>query len=344
MQGTAAVAAIGAGPFLQGFRAPLFVMVLAAVVAALATPWVMRLAVRHGAIDDPTRDDRRVHTQPTPRWGGLAIFIGILAPLALLPYWYKFNPFPPYLIAMLIGGALIVAVGMFDDVKPLNAKVQAGFLLLLGVAIQFVYDPIGRIKITGISTPLLTTQGEWVPFGIWAIPITAIYIFVVTKTMDTLDGIDGLTAGIAAITGATLALIAAVQGQPRVALVAAAVCGASLGFLRFNYHPAKIFMGTGGAQMLGFFLACLSIVGAFKTAAAVAIVVPLLAFGVPILDAVNVIVRRILGRQPITQADKRHLHHALLGKGLNQRQAVWVLYVAALGLAGVLLVLVRKFG
>jgi len=133
------------------------------------------------------------------------------------------------------------------------------------------------------------------------------------------------------------------QELPRVALIAAAIAGASIGFLRHNYNPAKIFMGTGGAQLLGFTLACISIVGVMKTAAALAVLVPVFAFGIPIFDAVFVIIRRILSRQPITQADKRHLHHTLLGRGLSQRQAVWVLYIAAMTLCGALLVVVRAY-
>jgi UDP-GlcNAc:undecaprenyl-phosphate GlcNAc-1-phosphate transferase len=171
-----------------------------------------------------------------------------------------------------------------------------------------------------------------------------VYIFVVTKTMDTIDGLDGLASGIAAISAATLSVIATYSGQPRVALVAAAVAGAAIGFLRHNYNPARIFMGTGGAQLLGFCLACLSIVGALKTAAAVAVIVPVLAFGVPIFDAFFVIIRRLISRQPITQADKRHLHHTLMSKGLNQRQTVLVLYTIAFALGGTLIWVVTRRG
>jgi UDP-GlcNAc:undecaprenyl-phosphate GlcNAc-1-phosphate transferase len=162
--------------------------------------------------------------------------------------------------------------------------------------------------------------------------------------MDTIDGIDGLAAGVAGIAGVTLSIIATYEEQPRVALVAAAIAGASIGFLRHNYNPAKIFMGTGGAQLLGFMLASLSIVGAFKTAAALALFIPILVFGVPIFDAAFVVVRRIVSRQPITQADKRHLHHTLLKKGFSQRQTVWILYTVAAALSLLLLVLVRAYG
>lgn len=330
---------------LQGFRAPLLALSLALLVSWLLTPYVRRLAIERGAIDDPKQDARRVHKEPTPRWGGLAIYAGmVLSLLAVLPFAYPYNPFPPYLIAMLALGGLIVAVGALDDLYQYSAKIQALFLLACGVLIQFAFDDQRRVQIQGIVWPVLTDSGVWVPFGLWAIPLTAMYIFVVTKTMDTIDGVDGLASGIAAIAGATLAVIATYGEQPRVALIAAAIAGASIGFLRHNYNPARIFMGTGGAQLLGFCLACLSIVGALKTAAAVAIVVPVLVFGVQIFDAAFVVVRRILSRQPITQADKRHLHHTLMAKGLNTRQTVWVLYFAATLLAGLLIFMVKRYG
>ena len=159
--------------------------------------------------------------------------------------------------------------------------------------------------------------------------------------MDTIDGVDGLSAGIATISAGTLVVIAVYSHQPRVAILAAAIAGAALGFLRHNYNPAKIFMGTGGAYVLGFLLACSSIVGALKTAAAVSLILPVLVFGVPMMDAFFVISRRLLSGQPITKADKRHLHHTLLGRGLSQRQTVLVLYVAAAALCAIALFVVR---
>lgn len=332
--------------FMDGFRAPLLAGAIALALVLLLTPYVIKFAIKRGAIDDPTQDDRRVHKDPTPRWGGLAIFAGIvIALLVVLPFAYKVQPFPPYLLGMLLLGTCIVIMGAMDDLYQFKARFQMLFLLAVGVAIQFFYDPIGRIQISGIDWPLFSAHHTWIPFGWLGIPITAIYIFVVTKTMDTIDGIDGLAAGLAGITGAALSVVATYGGQPRVALIAAALSGACFGFLRYNYNPAKIFMGTGGAQLLGFFLACLSIVGAFKTVAATfSIIVPLLVFGVPFFDAAFVVTRRILSRQPITQADKRHLHHTLLNMGLSQRQTVWVLYVLAAILCGALLVIVRVNG
>lgn len=337
------------GTLLEGFRYPLLCGFLALAVSMLLTPLIRKLAFKYGAVDDPKRDDRRVHKEPLPRWGGIAIFGGFLLALcAILPFAFPMpnsEPFPLYLIGILGIGALIVVVGALDDLFQYSAKIQLLFLLAAGAAITwFGSDDRSRVIIAGTDWPPFGTDGTWVSFGMWAIPLTAVYIFVVTKTMDTIDGIDGLASGIAAIAGGTLCIIATYEGQPRVALISAALCGASLGFLRHNYNPAKIIMGTGGAQLLGFVLASLSIVGAMKTVAAFAILVPMFVFGVPLFDAVQVVIRRKLSGVPITQADKRHIHHQLLERGLSQRQAVWVLYGVAIVLCGALIVVVRTRG
>ncbi|MCB0825447.1 MAG: undecaprenyl/decaprenyl-phosphate alpha-N-acetylglucosaminyl 1-phosphate transferase [Armatimonadetes bacterium] len=329
--------------FIPGFRTPILTGLIALVVSLLVTPFVRKFAISKGAVDDPTRDDRRVHTEPTPRWGGIAIFIAfVVAVCSVLPFAYPEAPFPPYLIGILLGSIVMVVYGALDDLHQYSAKIQLAVLLLVGVGVQFFSSSVGTVQITGIGLPWL--DDGWLGFGLFAIPLTAIYIFVVTKTMDTIDGIDGLSCGISTIAATTLGVIATLEGQPRVALLAMAIAGASLGFLRYNYNPAKIFMGTGGAQTLGFLLASLSIVGAFKTAATLAVLIPLLVFGIPLFDAVFVMTRRVLSRTPITQPDKRHLHHTLLGTGLNQRQTVWILYLIAMALSGLLLFLVRRSG
>lgn len=327
---------------LSGFRFSLVTGIVAMAVVWMVTPFVVRFAIAKGAVDDPTRDERRVHKEVTPRWGGIGIFLGIVIAIGLmLPFAFPFRPFPPYLLAMGFFGLLIVLMGAWDDLVQLSAKAQLGYLLAAGLGVQFFFSDVGRVQISGLNIPLAGPGDQWLPLGWIAFPATAIYIFVVTKTMDTIDGIDGLAGGIAAIAATTLSLIATFEQQPRVALIAAAIAGASIGFLRYNFNPAKIFMGTGGAQVLGFLLACLSIVGAFKTAAALAILVPLMVFAIPLFDAAFVVVRRLLTGTPLTQPDKRHLHHTLLGKGFSQKQTVWILYLIAMAVSGLLLYLVR---
>ena len=335
---------------LSGFRYPALAALVALAVTWSLTPWVRSVAVAKGAVDNPKSDDRRIHKEPTPRWGGLAIYAGLVASLLVTvtgAYWEAPVRFPYWLLGLVLVGGGLVVVGALDDLYQYKAKVQALALLGAGFAIQLFAGPTGvrgvdRVQIATLGIPFVS-GGYLQLWPVAAVVLTAFYIFVVTKTMDTIDGVDGLAAGLATISATTLTIIAVYGAQPRVAIVAAALGGAALGFLKHNYNPARIFMGTGGAYVLGFTLACLSIVGALKTAAAASLLIPALVFGIPIFDAFFVIVRRIASGQPITQADKRHVHHTLLLRGLSQRQTVWVLYLATGILCLAALVLIRKY-
>jgi UDP-GlcNAc:undecaprenyl-phosphate GlcNAc-1-phosphate transferase len=309
----------------------LFVAAIAMLSALLITPAVRRLALRFDVVDMPD-DPRRVHTEPTPRWGGIAIFVSSVIAVAVGFWVLGMAPgrdeWLQY-VGLYVIGLLVLVVGALDDKLQFSASKQAAFLLACGIGVQFL-----GVQIAGITKPWSIAPGEspWLPLGWLAWPVTAVWMFVVTKTMDTIDGLDGLAAGIAAISAATLSAMALV-GQPQqlpIVAVGAAVCGASLGFLRHNFNPARIFMGTGGAQFLGFVLAGLSVIGAFKVAAAVTVGVPVLIFGLPLFDAIFVVTRRIRHKQPIYVADKRHLHHRLLEQGLTHRQTVLVMYALAL--------------
>jgi UDP-GlcNAc:undecaprenyl-phosphate GlcNAc-1-phosphate transferase len=334
---------MGPAAILVGFRFPLLAGLIALGVSWGLTPWVRSFAISRGAIDDPRRDDRRVHKEPIAKLGGLAIYGGIVVSLlAVLPFAYAGAVWmPPYLIGMLLVGAGLVAIGALDDVRDYSSKIQAAVLLGAGFLIQLFGHKDSRVQIETLGIPI--GPHLYISLGvIGGAVFTAFYIFVVTKTMDTIDGIDGLAAGMAAISATTLCVIAYYGHQPRVAIVAAAIGGSALGFLKHNYNPAKIFMGTGGAYVLGFMMASLSIVGALKTAAAISLVIPITVFGVPIFDAFFVIVKRIASGSPITQADKRHLHHTLMGKGLSQKQTVLVIYaMAALLCCGVIFAVLK---
>jgi UDP-GlcNAc:undecaprenyl-phosphate GlcNAc-1-phosphate transferase len=346
------------GKLLEGFRAPLLAGLIAMAVTWFVTPFVTKFAIKSGAVDDPKADDRRVHTKPIPRWGGIAILAGVLvSTLVMMPIAYRHSPFPVYLIGILLSGLLIVVMGALDDVKQFRPLLQASFLLVIGVAVQLFVTKGDSGHIVVVQIQGTTIGGHWLGLGLFAIPLTAFYIFVMAKTMDTIDGVDGLAAGIAAICATTLSLIAtyfvfnhpAIEKSsfvelPRVAIIAAAIAGSAIGFLRYNYNPAKIFMGTGGAQLLGFMLAALSIVGVLKIAITISLLIPVLAFGVPLFDAAFVIVRRLLSGQPITQGDKRHLHHTLLAKGLSQRKTVWVLWCVTMMLCALLGLAVVNYG
>lgn len=329
----------GYSGFFPGFRAALLTGLISMVVVLITTPFAMKLAHKYGAVDDPTRDERRVHTKITPRWGGLSVWLGVVVAVGvILPFAYPEVPYANYVVGIFLASILVLILGLVDDVVQLSAKWQMLVMLVAGVGVQFLYSDVGRVQIQGVNL-----AGNWIDFGIWAVPLTAIYIFVVTKTMDTIDGIDGLSSGIAAISAGTIAVIASIEGQPRVALIAMAIAGACLGFLRYNYNPAKIFLG-GGAPLIGFLLASLSVVGAMKTATTFAVLVPLFLFGIPLFDAGFVVIRRVLSGSPITSPDKRHVHHTLLKYGFTQKQTVWILYLVAIALSGAILFMVRQNG
>ncbi len=301
---------------------------LAALITMFLTPptreWCFR--VGGGLVDMP--GGRRVNEEPMPRGGGIPIFFGFMVSAALailvrqlrLPHAHVWTP---QVTGVLLGTLCITLCGFVDDLKSLSPKLQ----ILAMVGASLILIAFG-VRVEGISNPFKT--GEWLALNtLGSGLITVFWVLVVTKTVDAIDGLDGLAAGVCTICAMTLALMATqlknAEG-PTIALIAAALVGSCIGFLRHNYHPAKIIMGTVGAYVLGFVLASLSIMGAFKVAATVSVAVPILVLGVPIFDFTHVLARRFMAKAPLTQADKRHLHHRLLARGWNQRQVAWTIY------------------
>lgn len=306
---------------------------MALVISFLATPRVRLLALKLRVMAHP--GGRRVHTQLMPLWGGIAIYAAFAVTCFFIILISNNLTFNSSIIGILVAGAVILTVGLVDDLKEISASKQSAaiigagvILILFKVRIQFLSNPFGDNM---IHLPL------WL-----SVILTLSWIFLVTKTVDFMDGLDGLAAGIGAIAAGALALMAYyTPGQQFVSLMSAALCGACLGFLRFNFNPAKIFMGTGGSQFIGFALAAISIIGAFKTAAAMAIALPILVLGVPIFDGLFVIGRRIMKGQPIHKADKSHLHHRLLEMGLSHKQAVLVILAICIVLVLIALFLLK---
>jgi len=323
---------------------------VAAFVTAGITPAVRHWAEQKGAVDQP--GERRINTQPIPRAGGIAIFLGFVVAVVLTVTWRQFSrsgqhTWNPQVIGVLLATTFIAVTGLIDDFKNLSPRLQAlamvcaGLILAaFGVRIEGITNPL-----SGTLEPQYNPNLNWYALGtISSILLTILWVFVVTKTVDAIDGVDGLAAGVCAISAATLALMSAqihTAEGPTLALMAAAVVGACLGFLRHNYHPAKIIMGTIGAQVLGLALASISIMGAFKFAAAVSVLVPVLVLGVPIFDFTHVLARRFLEGAKLTEADNRHLHHRLLNRGWNQKQVVWFIYSVAIILCITALALFR---
>ena len=302
--------------------------IIALGVTYLLTPSVQRLAVRLGAVDKP--DARKVHRGIIPRMGGLAIFAGFIASvLASVHMTWE-------LIGILTGGTAILLLGIADDIFQLPAKVKlVGQIAAAGVLILF------DIRIEWLTNPF----GDMIYLDMLATPITLIWVVSLTNTLNLIDGLDGLAAGVSTIAAVTIFLMAVDQNLWLVAVLTAALAGSALGFLHFNFNPARIFMGDTGSMFLGYMLAAVSVVGTVKSAATIALIVPIVALGLPILDTACAIIRRFTNGQPIFKPDRGHLHHRLLDMGLSQKQVVLVLYMVSIGLGVSAIVLTEvKFG
>lgn len=299
------------------------------VVAFIATPYVKRLAEKVGAVDSP--DHRKVHTRIMPRMGGLAIYLGYVASFFLfVPYQTKTE-----MLGIFIGGTIVLITGMLDDKLQLSPKWK-----LLGqlIGTALVAIPFG-LKIGIVHLPFggdLDFTTGWL--ALLAIPITMFWIVGVTNAVNLIDGLDGLSAGVSAIATATMAVMALIMGDTAVAIYCFVLLGAIIGFLYFNFHPARIFMGDTGALFLGFNLAALSIMG-FKEALFVSFIIPIVVLGVPLWDTFFAIIRRIVNRQPISAPDKGHLHHCMLKMGLSHRASVMAIYAISIffGITAILL-------
>jgi len=304
--------------------------IIAAGMALLVTPGVIFLAKKTGALDKP--DARKVHKNPIPRIGGLGIYLAFMAAMtAVLVLVSVDAEVQQEIIGLMVSGTLIVVIGLIDDYTNLPAKVK-----LLGQIIAACVLVIGfDVRIDFITDPF----GDYLFLEYLAVPATLFWIVGLTNTVNLIDGLDGLAAGVSSIAAVTIFLVALQQGFMLVAVLTAALAGAAFGFLYYNFNPARIFMGDSGSMFLGFMLAGISVIGAVKSAATIALIVPILALGLPIMDTTFAIVRRYRGGVPIFKPDKGHLHHRLLDLGFTQRQAVLLMYVisALLGLSAVAL-------
>ena len=305
---------------------------LASFVLALAfTPLAIWLAPKIGAMDIP-KDERRVHVKPIPRFGGMAIFIGVMAS-TLIFIMPAFIP-GKTVEGILIGGALIYLFGVIDDLRDINPKLKflgqvicACIVYASGIRLDFINDFLGGEDLLFSSVP--------------AFLITVLWIVGITNAVNLVDGLDGLAAGIAAIASLCIAYAGSIHGHYVAATAMLAVAGGALGFLPYNFHPAKIFMGDGGSQFLGFCLATFSLIQPVKSATVVAVAIPALVLGLPIFDTAFAILRRMIRRQSIIVADKEHLHHRIMRAGFGQRRSVLIMYCIS-GIMGVIAVLYSR--
>jgi UDP-GlcNAc:undecaprenyl-phosphate GlcNAc-1-phosphate transferase len=301
------------------------VVVLAALTAAYATPLVRLLATHVGMVDEI--GERRMHEQPKPRIGGIAVFLGFaFALFSTLGYLIARNELRDFskihdVIGMLFGGTLILMVGIWDDIMGLRPRnkfvaqiVVAGISLLYGFVIKDVANPFH--------------PGDYIHFPVpWNYALSLIWYIGMMNAINFIDGLDGLLSGLTAISGFSLAIIAVGHGHPELALVLAALVGGALGFLPYNYNPATIILGDSGALFIGYIFATVSIVGTSKTAFTISLLIPLIVLALPIIDTAVTIIRRTSKGKKITEGDKGHFHHQLVFRfGLNVRQAVLLIY------------------
>ncbi len=275
------------------------------------TPLVKKLAYKVGATDQP--NVRKVHQKIMPRMGGLAIYIGFIAGFVIL------RPEDPYAGAIILGSAIILLTGMADDIFELSARLK-----LLGQLIAAVTVVLGGVQIEFINLPF----GGELEFGPLSIPITILWIVGITNAINLIDGLDGLAAGVSTIGLATIGFMAMLKGDVFVMSIALILIVSTIGFLYFNFHPAKIFMGDTGALFLGYMIAVLSMLG-FKNVTMISLIIPLIILGVPISDTFFAIIRRIVNKSPLHAPDKSHLHHCLLRIGFTHKQTVIIIYAIA---------------
>jgi UDP-GlcNAc:undecaprenyl-phosphate GlcNAc-1-phosphate transferase len=305
-------------------RASLGALVLSLVVAAALTPVVRWGAKRAGVVDNP--GGRRVHTRVIPRLGGLAVVAGFFAPLAALAFTQSdvaevFYADPLRSVGLAVGGVIIASLGAWDDIRGVRAWHKLAVQLLAALVAWGC-----GFRMEHLTLPFV---GE-LDLGVFGLPFTLLWIAAVVNAMNLIDGLDGLAGGIAFFACLTNFVVAALNGNPLVMLIAAALGGAILGFLLYNFNPATIFMGDSGSMFLGFVLATTSMMGAsIQGSTTVAILVPLISLGVPIMDTLFAMVRRIVERRPIFSPDRGHIHHRLLDLGITHRRAVLILYAVS---------------
>lgn len=316
---------------------------IALIVSFFSSPIAKRIAVRLNAIDVP-KDDRRMHKKPIPLMGGLAVIAGFLVSIVYIFLVYRPAELMTWLgevsatkmWGFLIGMFIIIAMGAYDDIHPLSSKVKfpiqliaAAIVVFSGTQIKFITISISDVRYVSVGNTL-------------SIILSIFWIAGITNAINLIDGLDGLSAGVSGIAAISLFFVS-IMMAPDVHVIFSvlyiALAGAIMGFLPFNFNPAKIFIGSTGAYFLGFMLSVISIEGATKAYTALTMVVSLIALGLPIFDTLFAILRRVVNRKPIGEGDRGHIHHRLVDMGISPKFSVTILYVVsgALGLISILL-------
>lgn len=298
------------------------------LITFLITPFIIKISedLKFG-LAHPS--ERKIHKTAIPQLGGISIFLGFLCGV------FFFLKLDRQMIGIIICGFLILILGILDDVFEFKAKIK-----LLGQIFISLVLILFSVKINFLTNPF----GGMFSLGSLGIIITILWVVGITNAVNLIDGIDGLACGICLIAAATFFFLALNEKNPNenILLMCSGLSGVSLGFLYYNFYPAKIFMGDGGAYFLGFTLASISIIGAFKSAATLSLFAPILVLGIPILDVFLSVTRRTFSGESPFRADKKHLHHKLLDIGLTQRQVVSLIYSTSIFLSIIALILAKR--
>jgi UDP-GlcNAc:undecaprenyl-phosphate/decaprenyl-phosphate GlcNAc-1-phosphate transferase len=296
------------------------VFIVALAVSALLTPFVRSIAVRSGLVAAPACS-RHLHTTPLPRLGGVAIYFAFLTALAAMPLVARLTNADfsaSGLFGILVPALLVFLLGVYDDIKPLQAKTKMAFQCVAGVLLY----------LGGFGVHLAASSFRGILATAVDLTLTVFWVLLITNAFNLIDGLDGLAAGSAVVSGVAVFGVAVLAHNYLIAALVLALAGATLGFLPFNFCPAQIFMGDSGSLFIGFMLSALVLAGAEEAPGGFAVVViPILTFGLPILDVTLAVVRRLIRGQSLFRGDADHIHHKLLKRGLSQAQAVVVLYV-----------------
>lgn len=317
------------------------ILLLVAIVATiLFTPFAKWLALKTDAIDYP--DKRRINTSPIPRMGGVAIFLGMIVSVIVLEigvsFWGWIDPFVSYLgfqvnyILLGIGVVFMFGVGVVDDIKSLNPRPK-----LIGQIIAACFIASSGLLLSNMQNPF--ERGTFIEFGLLSYPITVFYLVAFANIINLIDGLDGLASGIVAISAATIFTFTIIAHRYDAALLSVIIVGVCVGFLRYNHHPASIFMGDSGSLTLGLSLGIVSLLAVARSTLVVSLMVPIFAAGVPIVDTLLAIIRRKRAHQPFDKPDRGHIHHRLLDAGFSQQATVLIMWgwTAALAICSIVI-------
>jgi UDP-GlcNAc:undecaprenyl-phosphate GlcNAc-1-phosphate transferase len=299
-------------------------------LALAVVPLMRNLSFKVGAVD--TGAGRRVHSGTVPRLGGIGIFLAFSVPFVFSLTRGESDGFHHNMAGVLIGSALVFLLGVFDDIRGVRVRYKL-VVEILAAAVIYAWG----IRITIISNPF----GAPIDLGLLSLPATVLWIIVITNSINLIDGLDGLAAGTVLFVSATLFLFSGADFHMQLTYVILA--GSLLGFLRYNFPPASVFMGDSGSLFLGFFLGSVSIISSQKATAIATLLIPVFAFSLPLMDMLYAVLRRFYRGVPLGEADKEHIHHKLLEKGLSKKRVLMVLYSAnVVIMLGVLLVIQRQ--